>query len=59
LQKLSDFFINEKLPPRARGRWPLLCAGEKIIWVPGFRPQSLLNYNNHPEGSFTFRSFAA
>jgi len=37
-QKLSDFFINEKLPPRARGRWPLLCAGEKIIWVPGFRP---------------------
>jgi tRNA(Ile)-lysidine synthase len=38
LQKLSDFFINEKLPPRARGRWPLLCAGGKIIWVPGFRP---------------------
>ena len=37
-QKLSDFFTNEKLPPRARGRWPLLCAGEKIIWVPGFRP---------------------
>lgn len=37
-QKLSDFFINEKLPPRARSRWPLLSAAERIIWVPGFRP---------------------
>jgi len=37
-QKLSDFFTNEKLPPRARARWPLLCAAERIIWVPGFRP---------------------
>ncbi|NWF64088.1 MAG: tRNA lysidine(34) synthetase TilS [Chloroflexi bacterium] len=37
-QKLSDFFVNEKLPQRARDRWPLLCAGDEIIWVPGFRP---------------------
>jgi tRNA(Ile)-lysidine synthase len=37
-QKLSDFFTNEKLPPRARSRWPLLCAAERIVWVPGFRP---------------------
>lgn len=36
--KLSDFFINVKLPQRARGRWPLLCVGEKIVWVPGYRP---------------------
>lgn len=37
-QKLSDFFVNEKLPQRARDRWPLLCAGEEIVWIPGFRP---------------------
>jgi tRNA(Ile)-lysidine synthase len=37
-QKLSDFFTNQKLPTRARARWPLLCAAERIIWVPGFRP---------------------
>lgn len=37
-QKLSDFFVNEKLPQRARDRWPLLCAGDEIVWVPGFRP---------------------
>jgi tRNA(Ile)-lysidine synthase len=37
-QKLSDFFVNEKLPQRARDYWPLLCAGDKIFWVPGYRP---------------------
>lgn len=36
--KLSDFFINVKLPQRARDRWPLLCLGEKVVWVPGYRP---------------------
>jgi tRNA(Ile)-lysidine synthase len=36
--KISDFFINIKLPQRARDRWPLLCMGDKVIWVPGHRP---------------------
>ena len=36
--KISDFFINVKLPQRARDRWPLLCIGEKVAWVPGYRP---------------------
>jgi tRNA(Ile)-lysidine synthase len=36
--KISDFFINVKLPQRARDRWPLLCFGEKVVWVPGYRP---------------------
>ena len=35
--KISDFFINVKLPQRARDRWPLLCMGDKILWVPGYR----------------------
>jgi tRNA(Ile)-lysidine synthase len=37
-QKLSDFMINEKMPRRFRDRWPLLCSGDKVIWVPGYRP---------------------
>lgn len=37
-QKISDFFVNEKIPHRARERWPLLCAGDEIVWVPGYRP---------------------
>ena len=36
--KISDFFINVKLPQRARERWPLLCMGAKVVWVPGYRP---------------------
>jgi tRNA(Ile)-lysidine synthase len=36
-QKLSDFFVNEKAPQRAREHWPLLCAGNEILWVPGYR----------------------
>jgi len=36
--KLSDFWINEKLPRRARAGWPLVFSGEKAVWVPGFRP---------------------
>ncbi len=37
-QKLSDFFTNVKVPKRARERWPLLCAGEKVAWIPGHQP---------------------
>jgi len=40
-QKLSDFFVNEKMPKRARERWPLLCAGNDILWVPGYRLSDL------------------
>lgn len=35
--KLSEFMINEKLPQRARTGWPLVCSGEQIAWIPGFR----------------------
>jgi tRNA(Ile)-lysidine synthase len=37
-QKISDFFVNEKMPQRARDRWPLLCSGDVVLWVPGYRP---------------------
>lgn len=36
--KLKDFFINVKLPRRARERYPLLCVDDEIIWIPGYRP---------------------
>ncbi len=35
--KLSDLFINRKIPRRARGRWPVVVAGEEILWVAGLR----------------------
>jgi tRNA(Ile)-lysidine synthase len=36
-QKLADFMVNAKLPARARASWPLLCVGDTVIWIPGFR----------------------
>jgi tRNA(Ile)-lysidine synthase len=36
--KLSDFFVNAKLPRRARDGWPLVFSGGELAWVPGFRP---------------------
>jgi tRNA(Ile)-lysidine synthase len=35
--KVSDLMINLKIPKRARNTWPLICSGEDIIWVPGYR----------------------
>jgi len=35
--KISDLMVNAKIPRRARAAWPLVCAGDEIIWVPGCR----------------------
>jgi len=35
--KLSDFLVNEKMPRRARDRWPLLCSNDTVVWIPGYR----------------------
>jgi tRNA(Ile)-lysidine synthase len=35
--KLSDFFVNLKTPRRVRDGWPLVCAGETVVWVAGLR----------------------
>ncbi len=36
-QKLSDMFINERIPAFVRARWPLVVSGEEIVWVSGVR----------------------
>ncbi|MCC5848855.1 MAG: tRNA lysidine(34) synthetase TilS [Verrucomicrobia bacterium] len=35
--KLSDLFINARIPARIRKRWPVVTCGGEIVWVPGFR----------------------
>jgi tRNA(Ile)-lysidine synthetase-like protein len=35
--KVQDFYTNVKMPRRARTQWPLVCAGEQIVWVAGYR----------------------
>jgi len=36
-QKLSDLWINARIPRRARELWPLVCSGERIAWIVGLR----------------------
>jgi tRNA(Ile)-lysidine synthase len=36
-QKLSDFFVNEKIPRRLRSRIPLLADAQGILWIVGRR----------------------
>ena len=36
-QKLSDFWVNVKLPRRVRAGWPVVFSGDEIVWLPGFR----------------------
>jgi len=34
-QKLSDYWVNHKIPRLARQNWPLVVSGSDIIWVAG------------------------
>ena len=34
-KKISDLMVDAQIPKRARQAWPLLCAGEEILWAPG------------------------
>ena len=36
-KKLQDYLVDEKVPRRKRDLVPLLCSGEDILWVVGFR----------------------
>ncbi len=36
-KKLQDFFVDSRVPRGERGRVPLLCDREKIIWIVGYR----------------------
>lgn len=34
-RRLKEVFIDRRIPRQQRERWPLLCVGESIAWVPG------------------------
>lgn len=35
--KISDYFINQKIPVQFRQKYPLVYAGDTIAWVPGYQ----------------------
>ncbi len=36
--KVSDFWINHKVPQRAKRYWPLVVQAGNLLWIPGFAP---------------------
>lgn len=36
-KKLHDFFIDERIPVHCRASLPILCSGDDIVWVVGYR----------------------
>jgi tRNA(Ile)-lysidine synthase len=36
-KKLGEFMIDAKIPQAWRGHVPLVCSGEQILWVVGWR----------------------
>lgn len=40
--KVADLFINLHIPKPARDRWPLIVAGDRIVWVVGLRMSHLV-----------------
>jgi len=39
--KLSNFWINQGVPPHARIHYPLICSKNEILWIPGFRSSEI------------------
>lgn len=35
--KVADFMTNEKIPQRARERWPLVLSQGSVAWIAGYR----------------------
>ncbi len=35
-KKIKDLFIEKRVPLSIRSCWPLLAAGEEILWIPGY-----------------------
>jgi tRNA(Ile)-lysidine synthase len=34
-KKLAEYMLDAKIPAPARDRWPVICIGETILWLPG------------------------
>ena len=44
-KKVSDFFINEKIPLHEKGNTWFLCSGKKIVWIIGHRIDNRFKVN--------------
>ncbi|MBE3556221.1 MAG: tRNA lysidine(34) synthetase TilS [Firmicutes bacterium] len=47
-RKLSDLFVDRKIPREQRDRLPLLCLGEDLLWVVPFAKDIRLSHQEGP-----------
>lgn len=46
-KKLQDFFVDAKVPRRMRSEIPIVTAGDRIVWVVGYRLDSSARVTEH------------
>lgn len=55
MKKISDFFIQEKVPLSLKGNIPILINGDdKIIWIAGYRSDNRFKIENDTKKITTF-----
>jgi len=47
--KLKDYFINVKVPRRARKNWPLVYSKDQLVWVPGYEISEIFRVNKETQ----------
>ncbi len=47
--KLSDLFVNRKVPRSAREQWPVITFGQAIVWVPGLHRAELAKVDSRTQ----------
>lgn len=45
--KLKDFFINNKIPSFLRNEIPIVCSGDDVVWIAGFRRDKRFEANEN------------
>jgi tRNA(Ile)-lysidine synthase len=52
-KKLSDFFINQKIPLHLKKEVLILCSGKDIVWIIGYRLDERFKLNSKTETIFS------
>ncbi len=56
--KIAELLINRHIPRPARGRWPIVVAGEVPIWVVGLRQAEQAKLTEHTRRAILLRLIA-
>jgi len=57
--KVSDLFINKKVPAQVRKSWPAIVDGSLIAWIPGFAPSHIYRIGEDTEEIYYLKLYIA